>query len=188
MKLLILTATTLVACVVSVPQGGAPKPPPPPPSWFLNTLDSADKVKAADGTKRNEACETAAKSQPLSKNRIIIPDSEPANICVNFPSRGYYQYDEGIKGACVNGCCQFLPPRSKAANPSFPGWFEARGEADCANAANVNNAPLFFKGQEGDSRTICIEVEKGEYRFAEGRLACSFKGCCQLFFPPPPAE
>ena len=90
-----------------------------------------------------------------SKGPIFIPETSAANICINFPPRvlpdgkelkGGWRHDQGDKGACANGCCEFKPPTKKAAEPAIhPTWFETT--SDCATPTATNTAPLLFQGK-----------------------------------------
>ena len=146
----------LVAVVSGVPQGQPPANPLPPPQWFLKP--------GLTGTfsERTAVCRDVADATPASPTLILIPEEDPAEICINFPARtlpdgrqlkGGWRHDIGEKGACANGCCSFNPPTKKAREGvNHPAWFESAG--DCSAPANVFNAPFLFKGQVNNTLLI----------------------------------
>ena len=142
----------LVAAAAAVPQDDATTPAPlSPPVWFLEAdLQGSFAERSAQCAELFPSREAAS-----SKGPIFIPETSAANICINFPPRvlpdgkelkGGWRHDQGDKGACANGCCEFKPPTKKAAEPAIhPTWFETT--SDCATPTATNTAPLLFQGK-----------------------------------------
>ena len=169
----------LIAAVSALPQAQSPPPRLAPPLWFLeNTLQGNFRARSAECQKLAPSRESESSTGP-----IFIPEDTDAQICINFPATetraSAWRHDKGGKGACANGCCEFLPPVSKP-RPAVdhPSWFVAVN--DCSNPTNVNKAPVLFMGKNGVAKTICIEdQETGEYRLDEGALANCGGPCCR---------
>ena len=144
----------LVAAAAGVPQEESATPAPlTPPVWFLEAgLQGSFSERSAQCAELFPSREASS-----SKGPIFIPQNAAASICINFPPRtlpdgkelkGGWRNDQGEKGACANGCCEFKPPTKKQAEPAaHPTWFETT-TGDCASPPDAtNNAPLLFQGK-----------------------------------------
>jgi len=175
----------LVAVASGLPQAPADAPRPAPPVWFLETsLDSGS------FSERSARCGELSPGKATSDGPIFIPEDQNAWICINFPPRtlsdgrqlkGGWRHDKGNKGICVNGCCEFQPPtKAKPKAVDHPNWFEP--VTDCSNPTTINDAPLLFKGSNGDAKQVCIEdPETGDYRLDSGALANCGGECCIFY-------
>jgi hypothetical protein len=159
----------LVVCLVAAAQaqeGGDSTTPAPlaPPVWFL---ESSLQGSFAE---RSAACADLfpAREASSSKGPIFIPEDQPASICINFPPRvlpdgkelkGGWRNDQGEKGACANGCCEFKPPTKKQAEAAaHPTWFETT-TGDCSSVpAATNTAPLLFKGKVRNINLLLLQL------------------------------
>jgi len=137
-KMLVLVS--LVAAVAA--QEAAPKTP----LWFLETtLTGAFK-------ERSNTCKDllVKNTEVASFGPIFIPENEAADICIRFPARDTlpetWRHDRGSKGACANGCCEFLPPLKNPPPPAAqPTWFST--QSDCSDTSAAITAPTLFQGK-----------------------------------------
>ena len=135
-----LVLVSLVAAAAA--QEAAPKTP----LWFLETsLTGAFK-------ERSNQCKALLgdNKEVASFGPIFIPENSAADICIRFPARNdlpeTWRHDRGQKGACANGCCEFLPPLKNPPPPApQPTWFST--QSDCADASAAINAPTLFQGK-----------------------------------------
>jgi hypothetical protein len=175
-------------CLVAVSSVVVAQGPPPagerlaPPVWFLQ------KGLTGPFSERTAVCRDVADSTPSSPTLILVPKAEPAEICINFPPRtlpdgrklnGGWRHDIGVKGACANDCCSFNPPTKQVREPvDHPAWFES---VDCSTPTEIFKAPFLFQGQNGDAKSLCVEVD-GAYQQVSGQLSnCSPSSCCILY-------
>jgi len=185
-----MKAAALVVCLVAAAAGqeGDNTTPAPlnPPVWFL---ESSLKGSFAE---RSAECANLfpAREASSSKGPIFIPEDQPASICINFPPRvlpdgkelkGGWRNDQGEKGACANGCCEFKPPTKKQAEAAaHPTWFETT-TGDCSSVlAATNNAPLLFQGQDGEVKQVCVKSDS-TFTLDTGKLA-NCGGTCCIFY------
>ena len=132
----------LVSLVAAVAAQEAPKTP----LWFLETsLTGAF-------SERSNQCKTLLgdNKDVASFGPIFIPGNSAADICIRFPARDTlpetWRHDRGQKGACANGCCEFLPPLKNPPPPApQPTWFTT--ESGCSDTSAAITAPTLFQGQ-----------------------------------------
>eukprot|EP00090_Calanus_glacialis_P004989 TRINITY_DN1380_c0_g1_i1.p1 TRINITY_DN1380_c0_g1~~TRINITY_DN1380_c0_g1_i1.p1 ORF type:complete len:180 (+),score=35.57 TRINITY_DN1380_c0_g1_i1:110-649(+) len=175
-----LVLVSLVAAAAA--QEAAPKTP----LWFLETsLTGAFK-------ERSNQCKALLgdNKEVASFGPIFIPENSAADICIRFPARNdlpeTWRHDRGQKGACANGCCEFLPPLKNPPPPApQPTWFST--QSDCADASAAINAPTLFQGKELDPKKICFQLEDGSYEYREGILGNCGGPCC-IFYGEAPAQ
>merc|ERR1712105_133620 len=117
---------------------------------------------------------------------IVIPESQEANICINFPPvpernlKGGWRHDRGEKGACTSGCCDFQPPTSKKVEKIHPTWFETK--SDCSESSGAVTGPIYFHGAERQEKTLCIQINAdGEFAVHRGELGTCRYGCCIFY-------
>merc|ERR1711874_484020 len=93
------------------------------PLWFLET------TLTGSFKERSATCKglLGDRAEEASVGPIFIPENQPADICIRFPARDTlpetWRHDRGARGACANGCCEFLPPLKNPPHqlPSPPG-------------------------------------------------------------------
>ena len=165
--------------VMSLVAAVAGQAPPTTPTWFLKT------GLQGGFTERSAECGQISGSVTEAGNGpIVIPESEPADICINFPPRpdanlkGGWRHDRGVKGDCTDGCCDFLPPTKKARAPKVhPTWFQTEG--DCSNTAAAITGPIYLQGEDSEERTLCIQVSaEGEFAVHRGVMGNCRGRCC----------
>jgi len=169
----------LVSLVAAVSAQEAP-PPPQTPLWFLETsLTGAFKD-------RSNTCKTLLESnkEVASFGPIFIPETSPADICIRFPAPDErpetWRHDKGSRGACANGCCEFLPPLKNPPPPAAqPTWFST--ESDCSDVSAAITAPTLFQGKDRDAKKICFQLEDGSFELRDGFLGNCGGSCCIFY-------
>merc|ERR1712243_396852 len=103
--------------LVSLVAAAAAQEAKPTPLWFLET------TLTGSFKERSNQCKDllAGRQEEASLGPIFIPETSDAHICIRFPARDTlpetWRHDRGNKGACANGCCEFLPPPNKPPPP-----------------------------------------------------------------------
>jgi len=174
-----------IVLVSLVAAATAQEGPKPTPLWFLETsLTGSFK-------ERSNTCKglLAENQDEASLGPIFIPENSEAHICIRFPARDTlpetWRHDRGNKGACANGCCEFLPPLKNPPPPApQPTWFTT--ESDCSDTSAAITAPTLFQGKELDPKKICFQLEDGSFEYREGILGNCGGPCC-IFYGEAPA-
>merc|ERR1711874_572967 len=126
------------------------------------------------GTSDTDLCQTRT-------SEILIPESLPPAVCIIFPfAPDVLRYGAGTRGECHNGCCFFRPPSKNIPDPPpSPAWYEESN--GCNNDSAAESNPIILKGQNGESRTVCVKGEDGVFAAVSGATMACAKECC-LFF------
>merc|ERR1712105_153066 len=162
---LLCSHTMSVLVYVSLVAAAWAQGAPTTPTWFLQYGFSGG------FTERSKKCgEVSTGQSEIGDGPIVIPESQEANICINFPPvpernlKGGWRHDRGEKGACTSGCCDFQPPTSKKVEKIHPTWFETKSFA--ATALVPSLAPSTSTGQR-DRRRLCVfrstRMESSQY-------------------------
>merc|ERR1712243_84784 len=171
--------------LVSLVAAAAAQEAKPTPLWFLGT------TLTGSFKERSNQCKDllAGRQEEASLGPIFIPETSDAHICIRFPRDTLpetWRHDRGNKGACANGCCEFLPPLKNPPPPApQPTWFTT--ESDCSDTSAAITAPTLFQGQELDPKKICFQLEDGSFEYREGILGNCGGPCC-IFYGEAPAE
>merc|ERR1712215_226089 len=169
---------------IKVPANSQQAPPPPQtPLWFLETS------LTGEFKDRSNTCKTllASNKEVASVGPIFIPETSPADICIRFPARDgrpeTWRHDKGSRGACANGCCEFLPPLKNPPPPApQPTWFST--DSDCSDTSAAITAPTLFQGKELDPKKICFQLEDGSFELRDGILGNCGGPCCIFYGEP----
>merc|ERR1712082_83506 len=161
----------------------------PTPTWFLKTgLSGNFAVRSA--LCKEIFKEGGDETRSASTGPIFVPEGTPADICVRFPPtdtlKGGWRHDQGEQGACSDGCCEFLPPVSnidELREKPQPTWFETSD--DCSNTGAAKAAPILFKGEFEERKTICFKKEDGSFELQQGQLGNCGGDCCIFYGAPP---
>merc|ERR1712226_1418697 len=172
-----MSVLVLVSLVATAWAQGAPTTP----TWFLQDGFSGG------FTERSKKCgEVSTGQSEIGDGPIVIPESQEANICINFPPvpernlKGGWRHDRGEKGACTSGCCDFQPPTSKKVEKIHPTWFETK--SDCSDSSGAVTGPIYFHGAERQEKTLCIQINAdGEFAVHRGELGTCRYGCCIFY-------
>merc|ERR1712055_259548 len=103
---------------------------------------------------------------------------------------------KGTVGECGQGCCEWNPPKNitrwlfkklKIRRSFQQTWYETTTDCEGEKPDDLITGPLLMKGQEGQRKSICVELCKkgegegcGKFGQINGNLRFCANHCCKL--------